>query len=111
MTKDNRIQTYNQLPFSGNAVMPMNFTSEVINGELLRLDVFSNFTGSVRVSKSGNDLALINATVTSGTNTWVSFPLSNTTGSFISNDVLKIGASGITSGTAVVCGPMTLYYR
>lgn len=111
MTKDNRIQTYFQLPFSGNAVMPMNFTSEVINGMVERVDVFRNFTGSIRVTESGTELALLNASVTSGTNAWSSFPFSNTSGSFIVNNVLKIGVSGITSGTAVVCGPVIMHYK
>ena len=111
--RDSRIKVYWVAPITGN-VAGSNYTAYTdssINGELLRVDTFSNFTGSIVIKTSGQNIPFLNGTVTSGTSKWESFPLSNTTGSFVTNSTLFIGVSGVSSGTSVTIGPVQILYR
>lgn len=82
-----------------------------INGEVLRIDSFSNYTGSIYARISGYTVPFLNATATSGTNKWETFPLTNNTGSFVMNGTLQLGVSGLASGTANTFGPISVVYR
>ena len=113
MVNPNRIKNYLFPEVSGNNAgrqITQN-TDFVINGELLRMEVFSNFTGSVIVRQSGNNITFLNGTATSGTTKWETFSLSNTTGSFVTNSPLQFIISGLMSGTAIKAGPAQLIYR
>jgi hypothetical protein len=87
------------------------YTDFIINGDLLRFDVCSNFTGSVILKQSGLTIAWLNATVTSGTSKWETFPFINTTGSFVTNSIVQFMVSGLMSGTTKFAGPAEILYR
>lgn len=113
MVKDNRIQEiiFPQTAASNTGSANSLYSSGLINGELLRADSFSNYTGSLIIRQSGGIAAFLNGTATSGTNKFESFSLSNTTGSFVMNGILQLTISGLSSGTANVFGPVSVLYR
>lgn len=92
------------------------YTPFVVNGDILKIDCMSNFTGSLILAPSGNNVANVlnafcNFTTASGTNKVQSFPFINTTGSFTINSPLMLVISGLMSGTAITYGPITVLYR
>ena len=89
------------------------YTSHSINGEVLRVQCLSNFAGSLIVSQSGAQVAnaWTNTTIASGTGKLDSIPFTNTTGSYVINDVIKLVISGTASGTGVNIGPVSVFYR
>lgn len=114
MVRDTRIKEYWFLQASGNNTgsQLIQYTNHSINGELLRIDSFSNYTGSLIIRPSGfTNYAFLNGTTTSGPNNWQSFSFSTSTGSFVANTVLEVTVSGLASGTATKFGPLALYYR
>ena len=115
MVRDIRIKSYIFAPSGVNAnnvgSATSIFTDHVLNGELLRVDSFSNYTGSLILRQSGLTSAFTNFTATSGTSKWESFSLSNTTGSFVTNSVLQLIISGLASGTSTLFGPIEVLYR
>src|SRR3990167_5263988 len=114
MVRDIRIKSYIFPNTAANSLGSATalYTNHVINGELLRVDSFSNYTGSLIIKQSGlANLSYLNGTATSGTNKWESFSFSNNTGSFVTNTVLQLIISGLSSGTANTFGPIELSYR
>ena len=113
MVRDTRIKNYIFLEASGNNVGSTitQYTDHVINGELLRVDTFGNYTGSLIVKQSGLNVPFLNATVTSGPSNWQSFYFTNNTGSFVTNSILQAIVSGLSSGTAIKAGPFEIIYR
>ena len=92
------------------------YSTHSINGEILRIDSNSNFTGSIILARSGTSTttisqALCNFTATSGTNNLQVFPFSNTTGSFVMNSEVMLCVSGWQSGTGINIGPISVLYR
>lgn len=107
-----RIKEYVFEPTAGNGAFVDRYSTIALNGEILRVDTASNFTGSAQLYTSGNtSTQLLNATITSGTNSKQSFPFSNTTGSFVINNFIRLAISGVSSGTAVTLGPVSILYR
>lgn len=113
MVRDIRIKSYIFPNTSANSVASGTalYTDHAINGELLRVDSFSNYTGSLIIRQSGNNITFLNGTATSGTNKWESFSFSNSTGSSVTNTILQLVISGLSSGTAITFGPIELSYR
>lgn len=113
MTRDIRIKEYLFLQASGNNAGSQNtqYTNHVLNGELLRVDSFGNYTGSLIIRQSGLTSAFLNTTATSGPSNWTSFSFSNTTGSFMINSILEVTVSGLASGTTTKFGPINILYR
>lgn len=111
MVRDNIIKTYTFLETNGNSNTIDQYSDYPINGEVLRINTFSNFTGSVILRESGTSALFSNHTSTSGTNSWTTIPFSNTTGSFMLNDHLFLRIGSATSGTAHRIGPITVLYR
>ena len=111
MVRDTRIKDYIFPQTVGNATTITQYTDHVLNGEVLRVNAFANFTGSVIIKESGTALSFCNYTVTSGTNAWSNFNFSNTTGSFCVNNNLYLTVGSLASGTGVVFGPVVVYYR
>lgn len=111
MVRENRVKDYSFPQAAGNATTVTQHTNHVLNGELLRVNAFANFTGSVILQESGTNLSICNYTVTSGTNTWANFNFSTTTGSFCINNNLVLTVGSLASGTAVVYGPVQVFYR
>lgn len=109
--RENRIKDFIFPQAAGNATTVSQFTDHVLNGELLRVNAFANFTGSVILKESGTNLAICNYSVTSGTNTWNNFNFTTTTGSFCINNNLQLNVGSLTSGTAVLYGPIQVFYR
>ena len=125
MVREYLVKSYIFPEVSGNSALNLSYTTFPILGDILRIKAVQNATGSLILYESGtNLLTVFNATLTSGTNsTYNVYPAvynvgtNGVTGSpqlasnQISNTVLAIGVSGITSGTAVKTGPFELYYR
>ena len=113
MVRDIRIKEYIFDQASANSVGSQvnQYSSHPLNGEILRVDNFSNYTGSIILRQSGLNVAWLNATTASGTNKWESFPFINTTGSFVTNGIVQLTISGVASGTANVLGPVSILYR
>jgi len=111
MVRENRIKDYTFQAIAGDATTITQYTNHVLNGELLRVNSFANFTGSVILKESGTGLQFCNYSVTSGTNTWNNFNFSTTTGSFCINNNLSLTVGSLASGTAVVFGPLQIFYR
>lgn len=113
---------------SGNAVMVQEYANKnnaPINGQLERIRVTQNFTGSIILYESGTNLSQIFiASATSGTNSYYDnhifvYPVNQigVTGSpqafmpLSTNQQIIFAVSGLTSGTAVKVGPVSLFYR
>jgi hypothetical protein len=113
MVRDSRIKTYLFGAVSADNVGSKItlFTDHSLNGELLRIETFSNYTGSLSIRQSGLSVAFLDATVTSGTNKWETFSFTNTTGSFVLFGPAQVVVSGVPSGTANVVGPINILYR
>ena len=109
--RDNWIKDFTFQSTAGNATTITQYSDHVLNGELLRVNAFANFTGSVILKESGTGLQFCNYSVTSGTNTWNGLNFSTTTGSYCTNNVLALTVGSLASGTAVVFGPVVCYYR
>ena len=109
--RDTRIKDYLFLEASGNATTVTQYTDHVINGEILRINAFANFTGSVILRDSGTSLTFVNYSVASGTNTWAHNSFLNTTGSFVVNNILSLAVGSLVSGTALKFGPIQVMYR
>ena len=86
------------------------YSSHSINGEILRIDAISNYTGSISLNQSGLNVPWLNGTVTSGTGA-VSFSFTNNTGSFVTNNLIRYMVSGVMSGTGVNIGAVSILYR
>jgi hypothetical protein len=93
---------------TGNDIVTL--TSHSLNGEILKIAVTSNFTGSA-IIKDVNNQTFANITNASGTNTIALAPLTNTTGSFVVNGPLTCDFVSGTSGTGNLMGPVSIYYR
>lgn len=89
------------------------YSSHPINGEVLRIQCLSNFAGSLIVGQSGGQVAnnWTNLTIASGTGKLDSISFTNTTGSYVLNDVISLIISGTASGTGVNIGPVSIFYR
>ena len=87
------------------------YSANIINGEVLRIDNFSNYTGSLILKQSGLNVAWTNLTTTSGTNKYESLSFTNNTGSFVINGIFQLIISGVSSGTGVNVGPVSILYR
>jgi hypothetical protein len=111
MVRDNRIKEYRFVVASGNANHLTQYTNHILNGEILRIDNYSNYTGSIQLYVSGQTVKMTDFTSTSGTGKWEYFPLTNTTGSFVVNAPMQLVTSGTASGTNVVIGPISILYR
>lgn len=88
-----------------------NFYSPYATGKLLRIDSFSNYTGSIQVYISGDNVKLCDFTTGSDTNKWEHFPFNNQTGSFVINGPIRLVVSGILSGTSTTIGPIQIIYE
>lgn len=113
MVRDIRVKEY-IFPAVAGAGSPILYTDHVINGDLLRVRSAGNFTGSIQVYESGTILyasKIVDVSVVSGTTSYPTLPLSNSTGSFSVNTQLMFMISGAGSGTANIFGPVTVYYR
>ena len=84
--------------------------SHSLNGEVLKVVVTSNFTGSAIIKDAWNQ-TFANITNSSGTNTYSIAPFTNTTGSFVVNGPIICQFISGTSGTGNICGPVSVYYR
>jgi hypothetical protein len=111
MTRENRIKNYEFDVTDGNATTITQYSKWPLNGEILRINAFANFTGSVIVTESGTNLQLCNYSVTSGTNSWSNLNFSTGTGSFVINNIVKISVGSLVSGTENTFGPINIYYR
>jgi|SRR3990167_5810694 len=113
MVRDIRIKSYLFPEVSGDNIGSAitQYTDHVLNGELLRVDTFGNYTGSLILKQSGLNVPFVNGTVTSGPSNWQSFSFTNNTGSFMINSVLQFTISGLASGTVVKAGPVEVLYR
>lgn len=89
------------------------YTSHPVNGEVLKVKITTNFTGSIILGVSGAMTSdfWTNFSVTSGTGKNNSASLTNTTGSYAVNDILSLVVSGALSGTNTIIGPISLLYR
>jgi len=87
--------------------------SHAINGEILKIQTLCNYAGSLILLQSGARAidAYSHTAIASGTGLLSSVSFSNTTGSYVVNDVLKLMVSGTASGTGVVIGPVSVFYR
>lgn len=107
------------------SVISEQYTSTVINGEILKVRVENIASpGSFWVSQSGTGLEILRRNnLTSGLSTFEAYTGEygvdslNVTGSpsmFFSpvvNEELYFAGSGFTSGTSTTFGPITVYYR
>jgi len=111
MVRDIRVKDY-VFPQGVGSATTINLSSQhPINGEILRVNTFANFTGSVILKESGTSLPICNYTVTSGTNLWTPQSFTVTTGSFAVNNILNLTVGSLVSGTDILFGPIIVYYR
>ena len=87
------------------------YSEHSLNGEILKVTTFSNFTGSLAIKQSGLNTLFLDGTITSGTAKYESFSFTNNTGSFVINSPIMLTISGVPSGTAVRLGPVSVLYR
>lgn len=114
MVRDIRIKEYIFSQFNADNVGSKltAYTNHVLNGEILRIESLSNYTGSLIVQQSGTfAVTFLNGTTASGTSKVESYPFSNAVGSFVTNDIVTLMVSGLASGTGVIAGPFRLLYR
>lgn len=105
-----RIKEYIFPAILTNHVNNTSGVSHSLNGELLKVIVTSNFTGSA-IIKDEHDITLANITNSSGTATYTQFNFTNTTGSFVVNGPITCQFISGTSGTGNLLGPVEVYYR
>lgn len=111
MVRENRIKDYTFQEAIGNATTIEQHSAFPLNGEILRVMSKANFTGSVILAESGTGMELCNYSVTSGTGLWTNLNFSTGTGSFCVNNVIGMTVGSLASGTDVVFGPVSVYYR
>lgn len=112
MVREMRIKEYifPQVNWNATGSQLTGSSLHALNGEILRVSMAANFTGSVTI---GDNEYMNYATilVTSGTNAKSNTFFSNTTGSYIINGPLYLQAGSLSSGTGKVFGPVEVYYR
>lgn len=112
MVRDIRVKDYRWANAIGNATTIEQVSDHSINGEILRIAAFPNFTGSVIVKESGTNLPICNYSVASGTSAiWTNLNFTVTTGSFTVNAPLIMTVGSLVSGTTNTFGPVVVYYR
>lgn len=113
MVRDNRIKSYlfSAVSADNTGSKITQFTEHPLNGELLRIETASNYTGSLSFRQSGLNVSFCDVTITSGTAKWETIPFINTTGSFVLFGHGQLVISGVASGTANVVGPVQILYR
>lgn len=99
--------------YSATGSVLTKYTSHPINGEILRIQCLSNFAGSLITGQSGGQVANVwtNLSISSGTGKLDTISFTNNTGSYAINDKVKLVISGTSSGTGVVIGPVSIFYR